>query len=115
MKNIPDVITMAPMHLECPNAGCELGGNGQKYKTPVMEAELALRMLDLHVQQNHVLAQGVTYAPATNRTMRERQKKPSEGTEMSGAYGRDLLNQWARFKRASGVSCQDLVDDLVLC
>ena len=80
-----------------------------------MEAELALRMLDLHVQQNHVLAQGITYAPATNRTMRERQKKPREGTEMSEAHGRDLLNQWTRFKRASGVSCQDLVDDLVLC
>ena len=27
--------------------------DGQKYKTPAMEAELSVRMLDLHVQQNH--------------------------------------------------------------
>ena len=34
-------------------AGCDLGANGQKYKTPAMEAELSIRMLDLHVQRNH--------------------------------------------------------------
>ena len=79
MKNIP---------LECPNAGCELGDNGQKYKTPVIEAGLALRMLDLHVQLNHMQAQGITSAPVTNRNMREMQKKPGADMEMMEAKWR---------------------------
>ena len=54
VKDIPDVIAMAPLALECPNAGCDLGASGAKYKTPELKAEFAMRMLDHHVQQNHV-------------------------------------------------------------
>ena len=45
--------------------------------------------------------------------MRERQKKPSAGMEMSEAKRRDFMNQWACYKRSSGISGQDIVDDLV--
>ena len=106
---------MAPLALECPNAGCDLGDGGAKYKTPEMGEEFAVKMLDLHVQQNHVQVQSVASAPVTSKNMRERQKKPSAGLEMSEAKWRDFENQWARYKRSSGVSGQDIVDDLVLC
>ena len=106
---------MAPLALECPNAGCNLGDSGAKYKTPEMEEEFAMRMLDLHVQQNHVQVQSIASTLVTSMNMRERQKKPSAGLEMSEAKWRDFENQWARYKRSSGVSGQDIVDDLVLC
>ena len=101
---------MAPIALECPNVGCTLGKDGNKYVTPEMKAELAFKMLDLH-HQNHAQEE----VPANKRNMRERQKKPSADMEMTEAKWRDFLNQWARYKRSSGISGQDIVDDLVLC
>ena len=47
--------------------------------------------------------------------MRERQKKPTVGMEMSEAKWRDFLNQWASYKRSLGVSGQDIMNDLVFC
>ena len=74
-------------------------------------AELAVKMLDLHVQQNHAKGK-VSF---DKRNMRERQKKPSANMEMTEAKWRDFLNQWTRYKRSSGINGQDIVDDLVLC
>ena len=34
---------------------------------------------------------------------------------MTEARWRDFENQWARYKRCSGVGGRDIVDDLVLC
>ena len=99
---------MAPIALECPNAGCTLGKDGDKYKTPELEAELAVKIVDLHVQQNHAKGE-VSF---DKRNMRERQKKPSANMEMTEAKWRDFLNQWARYKRSSGINGQDIVDDL---
>ena len=86
MKDIPDVIAMAPLVLECPKAGCDLGDSGAKYKTPELEEENAMRMLDHHVQQNHVQGQTIAAAPATSKNMRERQRKPSADVEMPPVY-----------------------------
>ena len=97
---------MAPVVLECPNAECTLGTSGAKYKTPEVE-------VDLHVQQNH--AQGQVVAAAPSKNMRERQKKPTAEMEMTEARWQDFENQWARYKRASGVKGHEVVDDLVLC
>ena len=97
-----DVIAMAPVVLECPNAECNLGASGAKYKTQELEPELAMRLLDHHVQQNH--AQGQVVAAAPSKNMRERQKKPTADMEMSEARLRDFENQWARYKRAAGVN-----------
>ena len=103
MKNIPDVIKMTPLAIECPVAGCDLGENKAKYKTPVMEP--ALQMMKIH-GQSHQQVQGAASVPVSNRNMRERQKKPSAGMEMSEAKWRDFLNQWACYKRSLGVSGQ---------
>ena len=34
---------------------------------------------------------------------------------MTEAKWRDFLKQWARYKQSSGISSQDIVDDLILC
>ena len=44
---------MAPVVLECPNAECALGMDGATYKTQALEPEIAMRLLDHHIQQNH--------------------------------------------------------------
>ena len=44
-----DEIAMAPVVLECPDAECKLGVGGAKYKTPEVEIEFALRILELHM------------------------------------------------------------------
>ena len=76
---------------------------------------MAMRMVELHVKLNHGQGQVINADNTASRNMRERQKKPMAGMEMSEARWRDFENQWARYKRASGVSGQDVVDDLVLC
>ena len=43
---------MAPVALECPVAGCDLGEEGAKFTTPELEAEIAMRMLELHGQSH---------------------------------------------------------------
>ena len=74
-KDTLGIIAMAPLALECPNAKCNLGPSGAKYETPALEAGLAMEMLKLHVQQNHVQGQVAASAHAVGKNMRERQKK----------------------------------------
>ena len=92
-----DVIAMAPVVLECSNAECNLGASGAKYKTQELEAAIAMRILDHHVQQNHAQGQVFAAAPAVSKNMRERQKKPTADMEMSEARWQDFENQWAWF------------------
>ena len=79
------VIAIATVALECPNAEGNLGASEAKYKTQELEPEIAMRMLDHHVQQNHALGQVVASAHAVNKNMRERQKKPTADVEMTEA------------------------------
>ena len=94
---------------------CKLGVIGAKYKTPELEAEMAMEMLRFHMQGNHGQGQGITANTTASRNMRKRQKKPTAGMEMSEARWRDFEYQWAHYKHAFGMSGQDVVDDLVLC
>ena len=68
---------MAPMAVECPIVGCDLGENGARYKTPELEAGIAMEMLKLHGQIHQQVQGGGNSASVSNRNMRERQKKPS--------------------------------------
>ena len=105
-KDTLGIIAMAPLALECPNAKCNLGPSGAKYETPALEAGLAMEMLKLHVQQNHVQGQVAASVHAVAKNMRERQKKPMADMEMTEARWRDIENRWVRYKCASGVSGQ---------
>ena len=40
------------VELECP-AHCDLGVGGAKYKTPALEFDFALQMLDIHLADGH--------------------------------------------------------------
>ena len=94
---------MAPVALECPVAGCDLGEEGAKFTTPELEeAEIAMRMLELH-GQSHRRVPSVNATPVTTKNMWERQKKSSASIEMAEVKWRDYLNQWApMYKRQVG-------------
>ena len=78
---------------------------------------VVVQMLVMNREDNHQQpqSQSITSAPTIGRNLRERQKKPRADMEMTGAKWRVFLNQWARYKWSSGVSGQDIVDDLMLC
>ena len=79
-----DEIAMAPVVLECPDAECKLGVGGAKYKTTELEAEMAMRMVELHVKLNHGQGQVIDANNTASRNIRERQKKPTADMEMMG-------------------------------
>ena len=102
-KNV--LLTMAKIAIPCVAVHCD-------YKTIETEdTALAERLLDKHIQVEHAPAA----PPVANRNMREKQKKPQIDLEMSEAKWRDFENQWSRYKRSSGVTGQEVVDDLVQC
>ena len=100
-KNSSVVNNMAPVALECPIVGCDLGENGARYKTPELEAGIAIEMLKLH-GQNHLQVQGGNNsASVSDRNIWERQKKSSAGMEMSESKWRDFWHERAAFQRSS--------------
>ena len=101
---------MAPMAIECPIAGCDLGE-----KTPERGSHNHGTEKDPWSVVSHQQVQAAASVPVINRNMGERQKKSSAVMEMIEVIWLDFLNQWARYKRSSGVGGQDVGDDLVLC
>ena len=77
-----------------------------------MEENIAFRYLEVHVNIEHITAVANT---TTNRGMGEKMKKPKADVEMTEAKWRDFNNQWTLYKRASGISGQEIVDDLWQC
>ena len=39
--------------LECPSPDCTLGTDGARYKTPELDAALAMQLLTMHDERNH--------------------------------------------------------------
>ena len=76
---------------------------------------MAMRIVELHVKLNHGQGPVINAKITTSRNIRERQKNPTADMVMTEARWRDFENQWARYKRASAISGQDVVDNLVLC
>ena len=75
--NTLEVIAMAPMVLECPDAECKLGVDGAKFNNTELEAGMAMEMLRFHVQLNHGQGQVVAANNTASKNTRERQKKPT--------------------------------------
>ena len=48
---------MAPVVLDCTAAECKLGDEGGRYRTPELEVEYAMRMLELHVKNHEPVQQ----------------------------------------------------------
>ena len=47
------VFAMATCSLECPSPNCTLGEDGARFKTPELDAALAMQLLMLHDERNH--------------------------------------------------------------
>ena len=73
--------------LECPTPGCTLGTNGDRYKTPELEASLAMQMLVLHDERNH--KQPVQTVEAGNQ--RRRAEKVNRPTIKMGSSEDDFI------------------------
>ena len=46
------MISMAPMAIQCPFAGCDLGENGAKYRAQEIEAALAMVLMKIQGQRH---------------------------------------------------------------
>ena len=70
------VFAMATCSLECPSPNCTLGKDGARFKTPELDAALAMQLLMLHDERNH--KQPVQMVEAGNQKRRaEKVSRPT--------------------------------------
>ena len=103
---------MAPLPpMTCSAAGCA-------YSTPVGAPDFAAQLtcMSLHTQQAHP-AQGAAGAASADRpTCKvDKRARPTVSLEMSEHDWRFFLSEWADYKRATGVSGQNMLDELWSC
>ena len=75
------------MEIQCPAPDCQ-------YKTPEMEAQLAMQLLMLHNANVHESANRQGCKP-------EAMKRPLATLDMTGTAWRDFKSQWQRYKRST--------------
>ena len=95
---------MTAIALPCPDGDCG-------WKTVEVEQKLAKELLDQHIAVKHQSGGSV----AESGCKPERMGRPKADLAMSETTWRDFLGQWARFKRSTKVTGQDLIDHLVTC
>ena len=103
---------MAPLpQMTCSAAGCD-------YSTPEGAPDFAAQLtcLSLHTQQAHP-AQGAAGAALADRpTCKvDKRARPTVSMEMSEHDWRFFLSEWADYKRATGISGQNMLDELWSC
>ena len=89
------------MEIQCPAPHCQ-------YKTPEMEAQLAMQLLMLHNANVHESANRQGCKP-------EAMKRPLATLDMTETAWRDFKSQWQRYKRSTGLTGQDITDQLISC
>ena len=89
------------MEIQCPAPDCQ-------YKTPEMEAQLAMQLLMLHNANVHESANRQGCKP-------EAMKRPLATLDMTETAWRDFKSQWQRYKRSTGLTGQDITDQLISC
>ena len=89
------------MEIQCPAPDCQ-------YKTPEMEAQLAMQFLMLHNANVHESANRQGCKP-------EAMKRPLATLDMTETAWRDFKSQWQRYKRSTGLTGQDITDQLISC
>ena len=89
------------MEIQCPAPDCQ-------YKTPEMEAQLAMQLLMLHNANVHESANRQGCKP-------EAMKRPLATLDMTETAWRDFKSQWQRYKRPTGLTGQDITDQLISC
>ena len=56
-------VAMAPIQMECTVVDCNLGAAGARYKTPALEEQVAIQMLNNHREDTHARGQGGRQEP----------------------------------------------------
>ena len=75
--------------LECPSPDCALGTNGARYKTPELDAALAMQILMMHDERNHKQQQPVQAVESGNQ--RRRAEKVNRPTIKMGSSEDDFI------------------------
>ena len=111
------VIAMAPVELECTVVDCDHGNDGNRYKTALLEPDLAFRMLAMHRQDAHDEEQvGGGTADLATRSKVEKVKRPILKKGISEDKYLHFSRQWQRYKRSSGMKDLEVVrDQLISC
>ena len=109
------VFAMATCSLECPSPNCTLGKDGARFKTPELDAALAMQLLMLHDERNH--KQPVQMVEAGNQ--KRRAEKVSRPTLKMGSSEDDFIFFKCLFESYKR-SCQltdvtDIRDQLLAC
>ena len=105
---------MAPLPpMTCSAAGCE-------YSTPDGAPDFAAQLtcMSLHTQQAHPAqgAAGASAASADRPTCKvDKRSRPTVSMEMSEHDWRFFLSEWEDYKRATGISGQNMLDELWSC
>ena len=92
------------MELQCPASSCE-------FKTPKMGSKEAMEYLTLHNSHAHAV-QPVQHHPSSKA---ESLKRPEITHDASESTWRDFELQWKRYKRSTGISGCDVIDQLISC
>ena len=101
------ILSMADsIELECPVGGCVLGQAGAKYKTPKLDHDKAMRMLELHAK-SHDQVRGADQRrqePGDGCfTKPEKTRRPSLQKGISEDRFLTFERQWARYKKSTGM------------
>ena len=96
---------------------CDHGNDGNRYKTALLEPDLAFRMLAMHRQDAHDEEQvGGGTADLATRSKVEKVKRPILKKGISEDKYLHFSRQWQRYKRSSGMKDLEVVrDQLISC
>ena len=96
-------LKMVTVELECTYGTCDEGPDGSRWKTQRLSESLALQMLD-----RHLLSHGMQVASlgssdgASNKSRFEKLHRPSLSAGTTMKDFKFFLQEWERYKRASG-------------
>lgn len=90
------------MEIVCPAQDCQ-------YKTAKMDPKLAMDLLTIHNSHMH----GSNNNSSSSKA--ESLKRPEICHDASESVWRDFELQWKRYKRSTGISGSDVIDQLICC
>ena len=100
--------------LECENPDCSLGKNGARWKSPEMEASLAMQLLVVHIENNH--KQQPVQVVETKKSKAEKVSRPTikmGSTEDDFIFFKCLFESYKRSCQLTDIT--DIRDQLLAC
>ena len=107
-------VAMAPIQMECTVVDCNLGAAGARYKTPALEEQVAIQMLNNHREDTHARGQGGRQEPerlgGEARSKVEKVPRPSLQKGISEDKYLHFKRQWVRYKRSTGLVSEIIIE-----